>query len=468
MIKFYNTRTKKLEEFKPVKESEVGIYSCGPTVYWNQHIGNMYAFCQWDFLVRFLRHKGYKVTWVMNITDVGHMTSDADTGDDKMEKGAKREGVSVWDIANKYIVQFLESMDLVNIKRPDVLCRATEHIQEQIDLIKKIEANGFTYKTKTGLVFDTSKFPGYSDFAKLDLNKQKAGSRVEVDPEKKKPWDFLLWVTNQPNHIMQWDSPWGRGFPGWHIECTAMSVKYLGEAFDFHTGGKEHVPVHHTNEIAQAYGVFGHQTANFWLHNEWLMLKEGKLSKSGGETILVTDLIEKGYNPLALRYLFLNSHYRQGLNFDFQALDSAQNAYNNLTALYRDLKSEKGREIISEDDPEKINKYRVGFEDALSDDLNAPQALAVTWQVAKSDLPAPDKLDLIMEFDQVLGLDLESTSAKASADKKVPEEVKELVKKREEARKAGNWEEADKRREEIKNKGYLVEDSQEGTKVTKV
>jgi cysteinyl-tRNA synthetase len=293
MMKFYNTLTRKIEDFKPLKDKKVGIYSCGPTVYWNQHLGHMYAYIQWDTLVRFLRYSGFDVKWVMNITDVGHLTSDEDAGEDKMEKGAKREGLTVWQIAEKYTQQFIQSLELLNIQKPDVLAKATDHIQDQIELIKKIESNGFTYKTKTGLVFDTSKFPDYAKFAKLDLKRQKPGSRVEVDPEKKNPWDFLLWVTNQPSHIMQWDSPWGKGFPGWHIECTAMSTKYLGEKFDIHTGGIEHIPVHHTNEIAQAFGAFGHQTVNYWLHNGWLVFDGEKMSKSLGNNIVVTDLIKK-------------------------------------------------------------------------------------------------------------------------------------------------------------------------------
>jgi cysteinyl-tRNA synthetase len=270
MIRFYNTLTRKLEEFRPIKAGKVGIYSCGPTVYWNQHIGHMYAYVQWDALVRFLRWSGLSVKWVMNITDVGHLTSDADTGEDKMEKGAKREGLSVWQVADKYLAQFKESLKLVNVYPPDVLCRATDHIADQIRLIQLIESHGFTYQTEKGLVFDTSKFPNYACFAKLDLDKQKLASRqeVEIDPGKRQPWDFFLWVVDS-HHQMQWDSPWGRGYPGWHIECTAMSSKYLGERFDLHTGGKEHIPVHHTNEIAQAYGAFGHSTANYWLHNEW-------------------------------------------------------------------------------------------------------------------------------------------------------------------------------------------------------
>src|SRR4030042_3902142 len=342
-----NTLTHKKEKFIPIEKGKVGIYSCGPTVYWNQHIGHMYAYVCWDILVRFLKFLGYKVIWVMNITDVGHMVSDQDLGEDKMEKGAKREGLSVWQIADKYIVQFLDRMEAINIQKPDVLCRATEHIPDQIELIKKIEKNGFAYRTKTGLVFDTSKFANYAKFARLNLKKQFAGSRVEVDPEKKRPWDFLLWVTNQPNHIMIWDSPWGRGFPGWHIECTAMSTKYLGEKFDIHTGGKEHIPVHHTNEIAQGFGAFGHQTANFWLHNEWLTLKGEKMSKSLGNMITVADIKEKGIDPLALRYLILNSNYRKGMDFTWEALSGAQTALNNLRDQVVAVRIQNGTTILS-------------------------------------------------------------------------------------------------------------------------
>lgn len=464
MIKLYNTRTRKLEEFKPIKEGEVGIYSCGPTVYWNQHLGHMYAYTHWDTMIRFFRYLGFKVKWVMNITDVGHLTSDADSGDDKIEKGAQREGLTVWEIAEKYINQFKESMNLLNIEMPDVLCRATEHIQDQIDLIKKIEANGFTYKTHTGLVFDTSKFPGYADFGRLNLEEQYAGSRVEVDPEKKNPWDFLLWVTNQPTHIMQWDSPWGRGFPGWHIECTAMSVKYLGEYFDIHTGGKEHIPVHHTNEIAQGFGAFGHGTANFWLHNEWLTVDGEKMSKSKGGFLTVKDLLAKGYNPLAYRYLVLTSTYQKGLNFTWQALDASKIAYKKLVEMISQWQKERSRETIAPEDPEKIDNYRKKFIAAVGDNLNYPAALAVVWEVAKSDLPSAEKRDLISDFDNVLGLNL-IKSAVSQENFEIPIAVQEMVKEREERRKQGKWEEADKLRRKIAEAGFLVEDTQAGAKL---
>src|SRR4030043_508942 len=337
-----NTFSKKKEKFIPIKEGFIGIYSCGPTVYWNQHIGNMYAYVQWDTLVRFLKYIGFDVKWVMNITDVGHMTSDEDLGEDKMEKGAKREGVTVWDLADKYIKQFKESMALLNIITPDVLPRATEHIEDQINLIKLIEKNGFTYKTKMGVVYDTGKFSDYAKMAGLDLDRQKSRNDVEVDIEKKKPWDFLLWVTGNPKHIMQWDSPWGKGYPGWHIECTAMSIKYLGNNFDIHTGGVEHVSVHHTNEIAQGFAAFGKRTANYWLHNGWLTGKEGeKIARSSGKFDTVQNLVDKSYNPLALRYLILTSHYKKGLQFSFAALDSANSALEKLKNAIAGLRESK-------------------------------------------------------------------------------------------------------------------------------
>ncbi len=452
MLKLFNTLTRKIEDFVPLNPSQIGIYSCGPTVYWNQHIGHMYAYVQWDVLVRLLKMEGFDVKWVMNITDVGHMTSDEDEGEDKMEKGAKREGISVWEIAEKYMHQFVESMDLLNIQKPDILCRATEHIEEQIELIKKIESNGFTYKTKTGLVFDTSKFSGYADFAKLNLEKQTAGARVEVDPEKKKPWDFLLWVTNQPEHVMLWDSPWGKGFPGWHIECTAMSTKYLGEKFDIHTGGREHIPVHHTNEIAQAYGAFGRQTANYWLHNDWLLIDGQKMSKSLGNNVLVTDLQEKGFDPMALRFLILTSHYRQGINFTWESLGAAQSALDNLRA-----------EIRVWEQPKEVDpKFWQRFLEAANDDLSLPKALAIMWEMVKSDLSSSSKSATILEMDKILGLKLDEYLGKKI---EVPDSVKKLIEERETTRKSGDFAKSDKLREEIKKLGFEIEDTSSGPKI---
>lgn len=455
-MKLYNTATKQKEEFKPLHDKEVGIYSCGPTVYWNQHIGHMYAYVQWDMLVRFLRYMGFDVKWVMNITDVGHLVSDSDEGEDKMEKGAKREGLSVWEIARKYEKQFVESLNLLNISSPDVVPRATEHIKEQIDLAKRIEDNGFAYKTKTGLVFDTQKFPDYSKFANLKLEEMESGFRVEVDKEKKNPWDFLLWVTNQPHHIMKWNSPWGEGFPGWHIECTAMSIKYLGEEFDIHTGGIEHIGVHHTNEIAQAFGAFGHQTAKYWIHNAWLTYEGAKMSKSLGNIILVTDLVDKGFDPLSLRYLVLSSSYHKGLDFTFKSLESAQ------TALFR-LK-----ETVSElpDDGSINEQYKRKFIEKLDDDLSVPEAMAVVWKLVKDNNINPaDKKATLIDFDRVLGLNLNVVIEK---DEGVPEDVLQLAKERNKMRMEKNWAESDRLRRLILEKGYMVEDLKDDCKIRKI
>ncbi len=452
-----NSLTHKKEKFVPNEKGKVGIYSCGPTVYWNQHIGHMYAYVQWDLLVRFLRYSGFTVKWVMNITDVGHMTSDEDLGEDKMEKGAKREDLTVWQIADKYIAQFKDSIKLLGISPPDVLCRATENIPEQIKLNQIIEKNGFTYTTKKGLIYDTSKFSDYAKFANLNLGEMKSRGDVEVDPEKKNPWDFFLWAIN-PKHIMKWPSPWGEGYPGWHIECTAMSTKYLGNNFDIHTGGIDHIPVHHTNEIAQGFAAFGKQTANYWLHNAMLTGRGGeKMSKSLGNFVTAQELVEKGYDPLAMRYLILTSHYKKGLNFSWEALDSAQNALGNLRTLVSGLKS-SSRNILSEDKENKVSEYREKFVAALSDDINVPQALAVVWEMLKSNIPSTDKYDLAMSFDEVLGLGLAKVSQVLQV-KQVSQEIKHLMQKREELRKEKKFEEADKIREEIEKSGYTVKDT---------
>jgi cysteinyl-tRNA synthetase len=461
-MRLFNTLSKSLEEFKPIKEGAIGVYSCGPTVYWNQHIGHMYAYVQWDILVRFLRYSNYDVKWVMNVTDVGHMTGEnegnPDVGEDKMEKGAKREGVSVWELADRYIKQFTDSLDILNVKRPDVLCRATEHIPQQIALIEKIVERGFAYQTKRGVVFDTSKFPGYADFASLDLAKQIKGEDEQDDPEKKHPSDFFLWAKND-SHLMLWDSPWGKGYPGWHIECTAMSVKYLGERFDIHTGGIEHIGVHHTNEIAQGFGAFGDRTANYWLHNAHLMGKGGvKMSKSLGNFVTAQELVDKGYDPLGMRYLILNSHYHKGMNFSYEALDGAQTALNKLRKLMGEWRENESRETLSQEKNQQINDYRERFIEALSDDLNIPQALAVTWEVAKSNIPSSDKYDLILNLDEVLGLNLGQT---LNSKSETPNNIKILIAEREKLRAEGKYAEADAIRDQLQKLGFAIQDKKE-------
>jgi len=373
-----------------------------------------------------------------------------------MEKGAKREGLSVWDIAKKYEGQFLDSLDKFNIKRPDVVCRATDHIEEQIELAKKIENNGYAYMTKTGLVFDTSKFADYAKFANLKLEEMESGARVEVDEEKKHPWDFLLWVTNQPNHIMKWNSPWRTGFPGWHIECTAMSTKYLGETFDIHTGGIEHIGVHHTNEIAQGYGAFGHQTANYWMHNAWLVLKGGeKMSKSLGNGYTAQQLEEMGFDPLAHKYLVLTSNYRKGLEFSLDSLKASQ------TALF------KLRNLVANWPLEGTvdSNYREEMIRLLSDDLQVPEVIALIWKLTKDEKVADEnKRATILDFDKVLGLRLE----REVVEDKIPEEVAEMAEERQKRKEAKNWTGADEIRDKIFEAGFVVEDNKNGYKIRKV
>jgi cysteinyl-tRNA synthetase len=448
----YNTLTRQKEEFKPIKEGEVGIYSCGPTVYSNPHIGNMYAYVCWDVLVRTFKYLGYKVKQVMNVTDVGHLTSDADSGEDKMEKGSKKEGLSVWELAKKYEVEFMENLKELNIEEPWKMPKVTDHIQEQIELIKKIEAKGFIYKISDGIYFDTSKFKDYGKFANLNLEKLKEGARVEINKEKKNPSDFALWkfTSKGVKRQMEWESPWGIGFPGWHIECTAVSTKYLGETFDIHTGGEDHINVHHTNEIAQGYGAFGHNTAHYWIHNAFITFGGSKISKSDGGLYTIFDLKKMGFDPLVYRYLVLNSHYRKGIEFSLESLKVAKKAFLKLKSYRVDVLSNVNQEFKKE------------FIELISNDLAMPEVLALVWKVAKSsDLSPEEKWATILNFDKVLGLNLD----KEIEEREIPKEVLVLVGEREEARKNKNWTESDRLREIIKEKGYLVEDLENKCKI---
>jgi cysteinyl-tRNA synthetase len=453
-MKIYNTATRQKEELKPIVENKVGVYSCGPTVYSSPHIGNMYAYVCWDVLVRSLNYLGYKTDWVMNITDVGHLTSDADSGEDKMEKGSKKEGLSVWEIAKKYEAEFMENLEALNINRPNEMPKATDNIPEQIELIKKIEANGFTYKTSDGIYFDTSKFADYGKFANLNLEKIREGARVEINAEKKNPSDFALWKFSPINEKrqMEWESPWGIGFPGWAIECTAMSTKILGETFDIHTGGEDHIQIHHTNEIAQAFGAFGHNTANYWMHNAFITFKGEKISKSSGGLFTVKDLIDMGFDPLAFRYMVLGSHYRKGMEFSIENLKTVEIALNKL----------RSYKVI--DDGEVDENFKKEFIEKISDDLAMPEVLALVWKVVKSDLSFEDKWATILEFDKVLGLNLD----KEIVEEKIPEEIIKLSEERQKAREGKNWAESDRLREIIKNKGYLVEDLENTCKIKQI
>jgi len=456
-IYFYNTATRKKEEFKPIVEGKVGIYSCGPTVYWNQHVGNMYAYLFVDVLVRTLRYFGYEVKHVMNLTDVGHLTSDSDTGDDKMEKGAKREGVSVWDLAKKYEKQFFDSEELLNINRPDVVCPATEYINEQIELIQKIEKNEFTYIISDGVYFDTSKFPDYAKFANLKLDEIIDTDRDEVSKEKKNRSDFALWKFSPKNEKrqMEWKSPWGVGFPGWHIECTAMSVKHLGNHFDIHTGGIDHIPVHHTNEIAQGFGAFGHQTANFWIHNAWVMGKGGtKMSKSLGNVFTAQELVAVGVEPLAYRYLFLTTHYRKGMEFSLDNLKLIQVTFEKLKRIVEELPN----------DGKVDENYQNDFRKLIADDLALPEVIALVWKLIKDENIKPEnKKATILDFDKVLGLKLDKREVV-----EIPEEIEILAKERLKTKLNKDWAESDRLRDLIKDKGYVVEDSLKSYKIRKI
>lgn len=447
---FYNTASRSKEEFKPIVEKTVGIYSCGPTVYWDQHVGNMYAYLFADILVKTLRYFGYEVKHVMNLTDVGHLTSDADTGADKMEKGAKMEGISVWDLAKKYENQFFDSERLLNIDRPNIVCAATDHVQEQIELIKVIEKNGFTYINSDGVYFDTSKFPDYAKFANLRLEEIKDTERDDVSKEKRNLSDFALWKFSPKSEKrqMEWESPWGVGFPGWHIECTAMSIKYLGDHFDIHTGGLDHIPVHHTNEIAQAFGAFGHQTANYWIHSAWVLGKNGtKMSKSLGNIFTVQELVKKGIDPLAYRYLFLTTHYRKGMEFSLENLEIVAETYKKLRKI---VSGWPGKGKI-------VDNYQETYKELISNDLAMPEVIALVWKLIKDkNVKSGDKKATVLDWDKILSLSLD----KKYAESVFPEKVIRLSEERSQAKLAKNWTEADRLRVLVKKEGYVIEDGE--------
>ena len=455
-MKLYNTLSRTIEEFKPIQPPKVGIYICGPTVYDYSHLGHSRTYVNADVLVRALKWLDFEPYVVMNITDVGHLTSQADTGEDKMEKRARQEQKPILEIAKFYTDDFMAMTRALNITQPDVICKATEHIKEMIVLVKTLEQKGLTYKTGDGVYFDTGKLKDYGQLARLDLAGMKEGWRVDKNPEKKNPADFALWKLASPDEKRQleWDSPWGRhSFPGWHIECSAMSLKYLGPTLDIHTGGVDHIAIHHTNEIAQSEAATGKPFVKYWLHSNFLEVDGVKMSKSLGNFVRLSDLIKKGYDSLALRYLFLTGHYRTKMNFTFEALDAAVQAYLKLKSMVADWQGKPERTTLS---PEKLNKlqaFGLKFQAAVEADLNLPQALAVVWEMAKSNIPKLDKWELISDWDRVLGLDLGQVRKT-----EIPAEIKQLMAKREELRRQQRWAEADKLRQQIIQKGYKIED----------
>lgn len=455
-IKFYNTLTRKKEEFIPINAKEVRIYSCGPTVYYFAHIGNLRAYLFMDNLRRVLKYNGYKLKHVMNITDVGHLVSDADEGEDKMMKAARRENKNPYEIAEFYMNAFLKDIDKLNIDRPEIVARATEHIDVMEEYVKKIIENGYTYQTEDTIYFDTSKLDKYGVLSNRNVEDQKAGARVEFDKNKKHISDFALWIKAPENHIMKWDSFFGKSYPGWHLECSAMSYKYLGEEFDIHTGGVDHIPIHHENEIAQSKGFCGKIPAHYWMHVEFLQVNGGKMSKSLNNLYTLKDLEEKGYEPLVYRMFNYTSNYRAQINFTFEAMDAAKIALNRLREGY--LKHSQGNEDVTN---EQIEDYEKRFLEAINDDLNMPVAMSIVWEIIRNPKKSKKLQNLLLKFDEVLGLDLKNYSKNKTSD--FPEEINELLLQRNEARKNKNWEESDRIRDILIKKGYLVKDNKEGT-----
>lgn len=462
MLRVWNTLTRKKEDFVPIniKENVVNMYSCGPTVYNRAHIGNMRAYVFMDTLRKVLKYNGYKLNHVMNITDVGHLTSDADEGEDKMEKSAKEKNMSVYEIAEIYTNNFFNDLNKLNVESPEHIAKATEHIKQMEDYVIQIMNNGYAYETSKGVYFDTSKLKSYGELSRIDLKNQKAGARIEVDPEKKNPLDFAIWIKAPKEHIMKWDSKFGECYPGWHIECSAMSKEYLGDVFDIHTGGVDHIPVHHENEIAQSKGATGKNPAHYWMHVEFLLIDNGKMSKSLGNVYLIDDLEAKGIEPLAYRYLCFTSHYRNKLNFTWEAIDSAQKSLHRLRNL---TKSQKGG---NEDIDEKVlKKYELEFLDAINDDLNMPLAISIAWEVAKQEKKSNRYYELLMKFDKVLSLNLDVVMEN---DVVVPEEIVKLLEDRKKARENKNYELSDELRDKIREKGYAVKDTKNGQEIEKI
>jgi cysteinyl-tRNA synthetase len=476
MLYLTNSLTRKKEPFDPFgfaqdKPIEVGLYACGMTVYDYAHIGHGRKYVADDVLKRVLIANGYKVKHVQNVTDVGHLVSDADEGEDKMEKGAKKYNKTVWEIADFYTKNFYDSMDALNVIRPDIICKATENIPEQIQMVEKLIANGLAYDTPEAVYFDVKKFPKYGEAfgQKMDEKQVAVREEVKTGEHKKHPADFALWfkrVGRFKDHTMHWDSPWGDGFPGWHIECSAMSVKYLGEQFDIHTGGEDHISIHHPNEIAQSEGATGKAPfVKYWLHTAFLKVDGTKMSKSLGNFFTISDVIKKGFDPLALRYLYLGAHYRDPLNFTWESLSAAQTALVKLRTLVSGLRKSTERTTLSSEKENKIEEYRTMFMQAVNDDLNTSKSLAVVWDALKSSIPSADKYDLIMSFDEILGLKLGEAETLKS---KIPANINSLAKKRDELRTQKKFDEADRVRKEIEQLGYEIKDTADGVLVQKM
>jgi len=459
--------SRSVEPFVPLSCDTVGMYCCGPTVYNYAHIGNLRTYIFEDLLHRILTYSGYELTHVMNITDVGHLSDDGDEGEDKMERRSRESGMSVYDIARMYTESFFNDTGSLNIITPDITCKATEHIQEMIDLIKRLEESGHTYISGGNVYFSIDTFPQYGRLARLKLDQLNSGARIEVDENKRNPKDFVLWFTKGKfeNQAMKWDSPWGVGYPGWHLECSAMSMKYLGDSFDIHCGGIDHVSVHHTNEIAQSEAATGKEWVKYWVHGEFLIDETGKMSKSKGDFLTLSLLIDKGFDPLDFRYFCLTGHYRSQLIFSWASLKAAQGGRLNLKKQIQAIRnaSDDRRKPISSDEAKAVLDE---FEAHIATDLHIPQALAVLWKLVKDkDIDPAEKLSLIEKMDSIFALDL--LQEENQEEEPVPGEILALVQKRTEAKKNRDFTQADSLRDEIREKGYAVKDTKDGVEITR-
>ena len=467
MMRIYNTMSRSVEDFVPIEEGKVGMYCCGPTVYNYAHIGNLRTYIFEDILRRTLEKEGYRVRHVMNITDVGHLTGDGDDGEDKLEKRGRETGKSVWEIAEFYTKAFFKDEERLNIKRPVVVCKATEHINDMIEMIKVLEEKGHTYTANGNVYFSIDTIDDYGKLARLNLDELKEGARIEVDSGKKNPKDFVLWFTNSKfkNQAMVWPSPWGVGYPGWHIECSAMSMKYLGKRFDIHCGGIDAIPVHHTNEIAQSEAYSGEKPwVDYWCHGEFLLNDSGKMSKSSGEFLTLESLIGKGFDPLDWRYFCLTGHYRSQLKFSFEALESAKSARGQLV---RKISSMLSSSDVAKELSEKALDKENEFFAYMSDDLRSPQALATLWSLLKDDgITDGEKLKVLYDADSILGLRLSEVKAEEALS--YGKEEEELLKERTEAKKMKNFKRADEIRDILSSRGFKVIDTPSGAKLERL
>ncbi|MDR3186385.1 MAG: cysteine--tRNA ligase [Christensenellaceae bacterium] len=464
MLKLYNTLTRRKQEFIPINASEVLMYTCGPTVYNYAHIGNLRTYVFMDLLRRSLHYEGYTIKGVMNITDVGHLMSDSDTGEDKMEMASREQRKSPLEIAAFYTDVFFADLKKLNINRPEIIAKATDHIKEMIAYTKSLLDSGYAYETSDAIYFDISKFPRYGMLSGIDLDSQLAGARVSINDEKRHPADFALWKKAEPGHIMRWMSPWGEGYPGWHIECSVMSQKYLHAPFDIHSGGVDHIPIHHENEIAQNDAITGIQTVNYWIHGEFMLVDGGKMSKSLGNVYTLSQLQDKGYSPLDFRLFCLNTHYRSKLNFTFQGMDSAKASREKLL-----IQLLRHRESSVKTPSNIIESYANSFRQAIEDDLNVPLALGILFTAIK-EAKSCDIYNLVLDFDKIFALSLDELPKvnDTSDETLIPDSVVELVNARVEAKLQKNYALADEMRKKILDMGYIVIDTPTGPKITLV